>query len=409
MIPERWARALSGELEELARAGNLRGLRCLEPEPGTRVRLDGRTLVNCSSNDYLGLAHDAGLLAEFYATLSPETLVPRFGLGAASSRLLTGNHENYRLLEDALAAAYGRESALVFNSGYHANLGILAALAGPRDAIFSDRLNHASLLDGARLSGAKLFRYNHLDQEHLKALLRKHRSQYRRALLVTESVFSMDGDVANLAGLADLRDGYDLFFYVDEAHAAGVFGDQGLGCCETQKAADRIDLVLGTFGKAWGSAGAYALCDRRVRDYLVNKARPFIFTTGLPPVVVHWNRFVLERMPGWNGRRQKLAGLAGRLRQALQSSGLTTGGESQIVPIVIGSNADTLAAAEALMTEGLLLLPIRPPTVPAGTARLRISLTAAMAWEDVCRIPEIVRPILAMPPHGRDERSRLAL
>lgn len=391
MAPASFYDGLARELEGLQAAGGLRELRLLEKLPGKRVRWDGREMVNGSSNDYLGLSTDAGLLEEFYRTFSRHTALAHFSLGAASSRLLTGNQPAVVELEAELARAYSRQAALVFNSGYHANLGILSSLAGPRDVIFSDRLNHASLLDGARLSGAKLIRYPHLDYGHLETQLKKFRGHFRKALIVSESVFSMEGDIADLHRLAGLRNAYDAFLMVDEAHAAGIFGASGLGCCEQQAVIPEIDLLLGTFGKAWGSQGAYAVCDRLVRDYLVNTMRPFIFTTALPPVVAYWNLFVLLRLGRWQSRRQQVLQLAEALRSDLRRNGLATGGCSQIVPVLIGDNPSALRAAQALQDHGLLLLAIRPPTVPANTSRLRISLTAHLEWDDVAKIAEIIK------------------
>jgi 8-amino-7-oxononanoate synthase len=382
---------LAKELDQLRDSETLRTLRRIEKGPGKRVRLNGRELLNCSSNDYLGLSTDLSLLQEFYREFTPETALPLFSLGAASSRLLTGNHGAYDALEKMLAEKYQRPAALVMNSGYHANLGILSALAGPRDVIFSDRLNHASMLDGARLSEAKLIRYNHLDNDHLENQLKKFRGQFEKALIVTESIFSMDGDAADIKRLASLRDSYDCFLMVDEAHAVGVFGDSGLGWCEAQAAQAEVDLLLGTFGKAWASQGAFCVCDPVVRDYLVNKMRPFIFTTALPPVVVYWNLFILRQLDRWRDARIALLENAERLRQALRMAGLQTRGVSQIVPVLIGENGPTIRASQALIEQGLLLLPIRPPTVPANTSRLRISLTANLDWNDIARIPEIVQ------------------
>jgi 8-amino-7-oxononanoate synthase len=382
---------IAQELDRLRTGGALRELRLCQRGSGVTVHLDGRDMINCSSNDYLGLASDKELLAAFYGALTPGTLLSYYGIGAGSSRLLTGNHFAYEALEQELACKYQRETALVFNSGYHANLGILSALADRRDVIFWDRLNHASLIDGARLSGATLIRYDHMDCEQLDHLLCKHRSHYHKAFIVSESVFSMDGDVADLRRLAELRDRHDGFLYVDEAHAVGVFGEEGLGCAEAQSTIGRTDLLLGTFGKAWGSLGAFCVCDRLVRDYLVNRMRPLIYTTALPPVIVNWNRFVLGRLADLREQREGVLRLAGRFRTCLKEAGLQTGGQSQIVPIVLGENEVAIRAAEALMDQGILLLPIRPPSVPSGTARLRVSLTAGLGWDDICGIPEIVR------------------
>lgn len=369
--------ALTPVLEELERTATYRTLP-LNPASADPSR-------QLCSNDYLGLASDRSLQTEFLRTLGPGTN----WLAATGSRLLSGNHPGYLQLEDHLAQAYGREAALVFNSGYHANLGILPALLDDRDVIFSDRLNHASLLDGARLSGAKLIRYPHLDHVQLERLLTKHRSAFRHAVIVTESLFSMDGDRADLNHLAALKRAHDAWLLVDEAHALGVFGPRGLGLAEDQQALGSIDLLIGTFGKAFGSLGAFCVCDQIVREVLVNRMRPFIFTTALPPLIVAWSDFVLQRLGEWSERRTRLLTLAGKLRDGLQAAGLTTRGDSQIVPLVLGSNSAALAVAESLRGQGWQVLAVRPPAVPEGTARLRLAVTASLNAETLGSLPAL--------------------
>ncbi|NPB09674.1 MAG: 8-amino-7-oxononanoate synthase, partial [Thermodesulfobacteria bacterium] len=267
---------LRRELAELEARGLRRVLPPIEELAGPRLRLRGRWLLNLSSNDYLGLAQ----------RMDPEEISREVGsTGAGASRLLSGNHPLYQRLEEKLVALYGRP-ALVFSSGYTANLAILSTLCGAKDVVFADKLVHASLIDGLRLSGAAFHRYAHLDLDHLERLLARHRSRYKRALIVTESVFSMDGDVPDLARLVELKERYQALLFVDEAHAVGVFGKEGLGIAEELSLIPQIDLLLATFGKALGSYGAFLVTHPEIRDYLVTKARPFIFTTGLPPLVV---------------------------------------------------------------------------------------------------------------------------
>jgi len=379
------------ELAGLREKGQLRSLREVNRR-GRFSLLDGREMIDLSSNDYLGLARDEDSLHRFYEKAVGEASPPSFASGA--SRLLTGNHREYTLLEDLLSELYRGRSVCVFSSGYHANLGICPAVAGRRDAFFSDKLNHASLIDGMRLSGAEMIRYRHLDYDHLETLLAERRASHRNCFIVTESVFSMDGDVADLPRLIGLRDRYDAMLIVDEAHAVGVFGETGLGIGEVQGVIDEIDIIVGTFGKALSSFGAYAVLDGTMKDYLVNKMRPLIFTTALPPAVVKWSRQTVSAMTGMGAARRHLATLADRLRRRLAAAGLSTGGKSQIVPVIAGANETAAAMAARLRDEGFLTFPIRPPTVPPGTARLRLSLTANLAWEDIDRLPVILAEAL---------------
>ncbi|MCK5218391.1 aminotransferase class I/II-fold pyridoxal phosphate-dependent enzyme, partial [bacterium] len=255
-------------------------------------------------------------------------------------------------------------------------------------------LNHASLLDGARLSGAKLYRYRHLDYNHLEKLLSQHRGNFQRAIILSESIFSMDGDLVDLTKLVEVKKRHDAWLYIDEAHALGVRGPQGLGLCEEQNLIPQIDLILATFGKALASLGAFVAGDRVIINYLVNKMRPFIFTTALPPIIVCWNLQLLQQLPEFKGQRIHLRQLALRLRTAFQEAGLSTLGDSQIVPLITGESHRAITVAEKLKENGFLLFPIRPPTVPVNTSRLRISLTANLEWDDVKDLPGIAAQAL---------------
>ncbi|QSH40428.1 8-amino-7-oxononanoate synthase [Lentisphaerota bacterium ZTH] len=379
---------LQKELDDLRLADQFRFLRQLTPE-GINSRLDGRLLLNLSSNDYLGLNAWPQLRREFYERME-HTADDAFALSATSSRLLTGNHPGYMQLEAAVSKLYNNRESLVFNSGYHANVGILPALTSRRDLILSDKLNHASIIDGIRLSEAEFKRYPHLDFDRLEAVLGRLRHKYDNVIIITESVFSMDGVVADLSRLVELKEKYDALLVVDEAHGVGVFGEQGCGVCEEQGLIDRIDIIIGTFGKAFCSAGAYAIMNKLFRDYLINKMRSLIFTTGLPPVVVNWSRFVLEKTVKMQQNRLHLQSLAEKLREGIRAAGGKTGGESQIVPYISGSNTAAVKLAERLREAGLLVFPIRPPTVPRGSSRVRFSLTAAMTEQDIERILEIL-------------------
>ena len=371
------------ELQLLKEHSNLRRL----PEivhDGRDVIVGGRRMLNLSSNDYLGLASDRKLREEFLSTLTPDTFLPT----SSSSRLLTGNYTVYEELEAELVQLFGTEAALVFNSGYHANTGILPAVSDNLTLILADKLVHASLIDGIRLSAAKCIRYRHNDMLQLARLLEEHHAEYRQIIIVTESIFSMDGDQANLPELVQLKHKYDnVLLYVDEAHAFGVRGKQGIGCAEEANCIGDIDFLVGTFGKAAASTGAYIVCKQVIREYLVNRMRTLIFTTALPPVNIAWTLFVLRRLVGMQDWREHLAHISRMLREALEEQGYPCPSVSHIVPMIVGPSADTILRAAALQRHGFYALPVRPPTVPEGTSRIRFSLTAAIREEEIPLIP----------------------
>ncbi|EOA55845.1 8-amino-7-oxononanoate synthase [Bacteroides sp. HPS0048] len=360
------------ELQELKEKSNLRKLPAITHE-GRNVIVDGQRMLNLSSNDYLGLANDRKLHQEFRETLTTETFLPT----SSSSRLLTGNFSIYDRLEQQLADDFGTEAALTFNSGYHANTGILPAVSNTHTLILADKLVHASLIDGIRLSAAKCIRYRHNEYNQLERLLQVNHSEYERIIVVTESIFSMDGDEADLRELVRLKKQYpNVLLYVDEAHAFGVRGQRGLGCAEEQDCINDIDFLVGTFGKALASAGAYIVCRKVIREYLINKMRTFIFTTALPPVTVQWTSFMLERLAGFRQRRETLRFLSNQLREALKNKGYDCPSTSHIVPLITGESCVAIRKAEELQRKGFYALPVRPPTVPEGTSRIRFSLTA---------------------------------
>lgn len=367
------------ELQLLKEHSNLRRLPDIVHD-GRDVIVGGQRMLNLSSNDYLGLASDRRLREEFLSTLTPDTFMPT----SSSSRLLTGNFTVYEELEAELVQLFGTEAALVFNSGYHANTGILPAVSNNRTLILADKLVHASLIDGIRLSAAKCIRYRHNDMLQLSRLLEENHAEYRQIIIVTESIFSMDGDQADLPGLVQLKHKYDnVLLYVDEAHAFGVRGKQGLGCAEEADCIGDIDFLVGTFGKAAASAGAYIVCTRMIREYLVNRMRTLIFTTALPPVNIAWTVFILRKLVDMQDRREHLARISRTLREALQERGYACPSVSHIVPMIVGPSTDTVLRAEALQRHGFYALPVRPPTVPEGTSRIRFSLTAAIKEEEI--------------------------
>lgn len=370
----------------LAREGNLRTLPEVRHD-GIWIEQDGRRMLNMSSNDYLGLASDATLQDEFWQSLPERDRL----LSASSSRLLTGNFDVHQELETLLAERFGRESALTFSSGYHLNTGILPAVADVHTLILADKLVHASLIDGIRLSSATCIRYRHQDYRQLQSLLEKHRTNFERMIIVTESVFSMDGDVAPLAELVELKKAFpNVMLYVDEAHAIGVRGKRGLGIAEEQGCLADIDFLCGTFGKALASVGAYVVCSRLMYDYLVNRMRTLIFTTALPPLNVAWTKFVFSRLDGWEDLRIRLASMAEKVRGAVRQAGYPCPSESHIVPLVVGESEKTVLKAAEMQRKGFYVLPVRPPTVPAGTSRLRLSLTAALPEGEVERMGELI-------------------
>ena len=368
-------------LDEKKQNGSLRVLRNIDAVRREKEQA-GALFINLSSNDYLSLGDDADLRKEFWSQQDASTL----RMSACSSRLLTGTCDQQEAFERELAMAYGAEAALVFGSGYHANQGILPAVCTSRTLILADKLVHASLIDGIRMSEGKCIRFRHNDYAQLEMLVQKHVADYENIIIVTESIFSMDGDACDLPRLVALKKANPTVqLYIDEAHAVGVRGAKGLGCCEEQGCAADIDFLVGTMGKAWASLGAYVICSSGLREYLVNTVRPFIFTTALPPVNIAWSRFVLAKFASAEvaARREHLAGLAGMLHAFTDGLGQSVRSTSQIVPVITGENQRTLAIAGHLQREGFYIMGIRPPTVPAGSSRLRISLTAGTAREEV--------------------------
>lgn len=367
------------ELQDLKEHSNLRGLPQMVHD-GREVVVNGKRMLNLSSNDYLGLATNRELREEFLKTLSPDTFLPT----SSSSRLLTGNFSVYEEQEAELVTLFGTEAALVFNSGYHANMGILPAVSNTQTLILADKLVHASIIDGIRLSSARCIRYKHNDLSQLERLLNQNHTEYQQIIIVTESIFSMDGDEADLRALVQLKQSYDnILLYVDEAHAFGVRGKHGLGCAEEAGCIQDIDFLVGTFGKAAASTGAYIVCTKVIREYLVNRMRTLIFTTALPPINIAWTLFIVKKLPGMQKRREHLAHISRMLREALQAKGYACPSTSHIVPMVVGPSADAVLHAEVLQRHGFYALPVRPPTVPEGTSRIRFSLTAEVKEEEI--------------------------
>lgn len=358
--------------KELARRHaehRFRRLRPVLPLNAVETRADGRRMINFCSNDYLGLSRNEAIrnrAADYLAD---------YGTGATASRLICGNFDIFESAEQKLAALKETEAALIFNSGFQANVTIISALADKNTLILSDRLNHNSIIQGARLSRSTVKIYRHNDPADLaKQLEENSRQNFSRIIIVTESVFSMDGDISDLAALSDLADRFGGIFIVDDAHATGVLGPKGMGLANGQLA----DLVIGTFSKGCGGFGAYVACLSRLRDYLINCCPGFIYTTALPPAVVGAIDASLDLIPQMDAARRNLMGNADRVRQALNAMGFDTGvSVTQIIPVLIGDTQKTLSLSKWLADRGILALAIRPPTVPDGASRIRISLSAA--------------------------------
>lgn len=372
------------ELQDLRDKGLYRSLRDVSGRQSDHVTIEGRDVLLLCSNNYLGLADHPALAAASVAA------VERFGTSSGASRLVSGSMELHAALEADVTAFKQSESALLFNSGYAANTGIIQAIAGPGDVVFCDRLNHASIYDGIRLSGARLVRYRHNDIDHLATLLQQ-QSRQGRQLIVTDGVFSMDGDIARLPELVDLKRRYGCLLMVDDAHGSGVLGEQGRGTAELSGVAGDVDILMGTFGKALGSYGAYAAMSVELRELMINRARSFIFSTSLPPAVLAASRQALAIVQSAEGERlrSQLADNSRLFRTCLLDAGLLVPpGGTQIVPVIVGDAGQTMAFSHLLLEAGIFAQGIRPPTVPAGSCRLRFTLMASHRQSDLVQACE---------------------
>jgi 8-amino-7-oxononanoate synthase len=379
---------LSAELAELDARGLTRYRRVLESPQSARVVVDGRELVAFCSNDYLGLASDPRLIA------AAREGAERYGVGAGASHLILGHAVAHHALEEALAQFVRLPRALLFSTGYMANLGIVTALAGREDAVFADRLNHASLNDAVLLSRARFKRYAHGDLTMLERLLAA--SAARRKLVVSDAVFSMDGDIAPVPELLRLCERHDAWLLLDDAHGFGVLGAAGAGVLQHYGMTSERIIYMATLGKAAGVFGAFAAGQADLIETLVQRARPYIYTTATPPLLAHVLLASLEIIAGETWRRELLAQLIDRLKQGV--AGLRWAlmpSDTAIQPLVIGASDEALRVSAALAERGVLVPAIRPPTVPQGSARLRISLSAAHSHDDVARLTQSLRDISA--------------
>jgi 8-amino-7-oxononanoate synthase len=386
-VPSRALEWIPGELAALEEKGLRRGLEPIAGPQGPVVSLGGRDLVNLCSNDYLGLAADPRVRQ------AAAQAAARYGAGAGAARLVVGDLDLHHELEARLARMKGTESALLFSSGYHVNAGVVGALVGPGDAVFSDAWNHASIIDGCRLSRAEVHVYPHGDVAALSEQLGASRA--RRKLVVTDAVFGMDGDAAPLREITDLCARHGAMLYLDEAHSTGVLGETGSGLAEALGVTGEVDVLMGTLGKALGSFGAFVAGSRMLTDWLVSRARTFVFTTALPPASCAAAIAALDVLEGEPERRARLDALSARMKAGLTALGFPMQGVvAPIFPVVLGEERRALDASRLLRERGYLVKAIRPPTVPRGTSRLRVSLTASHTPEQVDGFLAALREVL---------------
>ncbi|OIJ17936.1 8-amino-7-oxononanoate synthase [Anaerobacillus alkalidiazotrophicus] len=366
-----WETEIKAELEFLENIFQRRSIVTTKELNSSWLIRNGQKLLNLASNNYLGLLNDSRLKK------AASKAIDKYGVGSGASRLMTGNHPLYDKVESRLIQWKRAEAALVLNSGYTANVGIISALMKRDDIVFSDKLNHASIIDGIVLSRAKLQRYRHRDTNHLEALLMK-APKDKRKLIVTDTVFSMDGDIADLEGIVRLKEKYNAMLMVDEAHASGVYGKGGQGYSHHVNLQDKVDIQVGTFSKALGSFGAYVVAKKWLIDYIINRMRGLIYSTALPPAVLATIEKAIEIVEEEREKRTLLLQHAEYFRNRLTRFGFDTcESESQIVPIIIGANSQTQSFATRLQEEGIAAIAVRPPTVPENKARIRFAITSA--------------------------------
>lgn len=372
------------ELEELKKNSNFRSIKNINNKDGKFIIVDKKKMLNLSSNDYLNLSTDNDLRLEFIEKYKNDS---EFLFSSASARLLTGSSGVYKKLEKTFADLFNKEAALLFNTGYQCNQGIVSALFSKGDCIFSDKLNHASIVSGLQISRAEHFRYKHNDMENLEMLLKSNRDKYKNAVIISESVFSMDGDISDIKKLVELKEKYNCLLMLDEAHAFGVFGDNLQGVASELGLLDKIDIITVTLGKSLASMGAVCISTRTIIDYLINKAASFIFSTAIAPVNVMWSDFLLnEKFDLLKEKQEKLNDLFKKVHKIYP-----TISQSQIIPVILGSAEKTVEEAKNLREKGFYVLPINPPTVPKNTSRLRLSLCADMGFDEIKPLFEVVK------------------
>lgn len=387
--------ALAHDLDVLTHAGLRRTLRAVEQRSGADVMLDGAPAVDFSSNDYLGLAGDPRLAD------AAATLLQRDCTGAAAARLISGNHPVHAALEFELARFKGTEAALLFSSGYAANIGAIPALVGRRDVLYADELNHASLIDAARLSRAEMRTFPHCNLRALRQMLHDDAGKFRRRLIVVDGMFSMDGDLFPLDALVPLAREFDAWTYVDDAHGTAVLGPTGRGIAEYFGVEGEIDVIMGTLGKALGAAGAFIAGSSTLIEFLLHRARSFVFTTATPPAFAAATLEALRIVQREPWRRERLYHNARRLRAGLEAIGQPAPGleNGHIVPVPIGGTDATVEVGQMLRDAGYLVGAVRPPTVPRGTSRLRITVNAAHTDGQIDGLLDALHTALSAAPH----------
>ncbi len=364
------------KLIELKENDSFRSIKNIEKRISKYIFVLDRKMLNLSSNDYLNVSTNKDLVFEF---LDKHKKDDEFLFSSASARLLTGNSKSYNILEADFCRLFNKEAALLFNTGYQCNQGVVSSLLKKGDCIFSDKLNHASIVSGLKLSQAEHFRYKHNDYDNLEKILKDKRNQYQNAIIISESVFSMDGDIADLKKLVELKKKYNCLLMIDEAHAFGVFGEHLAGVADELNLLNDIDIITVTLGKSLASMGAVCLSNKTIIDFLINKAASFIFSTVIPPVNILWSRFLLEeKFEYLKGQKEKLNILFNKVHKLYP-----TVSSSQIIPVVVKDAHKTKELALYLQNKGYYVLPINPPTVPVGTSRLRISLTADIEYNEI--------------------------
>lgn len=366
-------------LAELKKTSSFRKIKNIS-QCGRYIILDNKKLLNLSSNDYLGISASSDIEENFLTQYKGKIQNP-------SARLLSGTNKVFDELEDLIKTLLNKEGCLLFNSGYHANVGIYSSLLNRDDVVFIDKLNHASIIDGIKLSGAKLIPFNHTDYNDLENKLKKYRNNFKNSIISSESLFSMDGDFADIKKLTQLKEKYNSILIIDEAHSFGIYGS-GKGYCAESKVLNEVDLIMGTFGKAIGSYGAFAAGNKVLIDYLTNKARSFIFSTALPEISVSYSKFVLENYILKENLQEKLFDITNYTHKKFQN--LKTLGSSYIIPVIQGENEKAVSLSNKLISEGFFILPIRYPTVKKNEARIRISLNPLIGKSEIDKLYKII-------------------
>lgn len=371
-------------INNIKSSANSREIKNITSKEGKYVYFTGKKMLNLSSNDYLSVANNLELRKEFM-----DTMGFKYGFGSAASRLLSGNENIYFELESKLASLFKKEACLLFNSGYQANLGIVSSLVSNDDAIFVDEIVHASIVDGCKLSEARFFTYNHLDYDNLEILLKNERSKYKCSLIITESLFGLNGDFADLERLIYLKNKYNCFLMVDESHSFGVYGKKQLGYCEQQNFIEDTDLIISGLGKATGSCGAFCVSSKNAIDLIINRARTLMSSTAIAPINVAWSKFIIDKYANsLKVEADKLFDLVFNFSSILSKSKIVTTGTSYIVPIIISE--DNINKYENIFLENnIFITSIKYPTVPLGKSRFRISLNSSISSIDLEKAIEI--------------------